>query len=152
MPAPAKQVIETSGELRFQIDLQVPDAAIKTYLPQGWTSNVATSGGAKDCNVRLVFIDRQTVAGPDGKPLNGGSSRLAYLVAPVKDAQGNAAQLVLGGITDNPADVPGPFGNYLPAKSAKVQRTSFTDTAGKVTDTQDWAFTAASGEHLELHV
>jgi len=43
----------------------------------------------------------------------------------VKDASGGNAQLVIGGLTADSADAPGPFGNYLPAstpRSAHHQR------------------------------
>src|SRR5687767_13460308 len=73
----AQTVTEFSSEARFQLDLQVPDAGVKPFLPPGWSLNVATQGAAKDCNLRLIFVDRVTVNAPDGKPV--GSSRLAYL-------------------------------------------------------------------------
>jgi hypothetical protein len=62
--APAQTLVETSSETRFQLDLKVPDAALKTFLPEGFTSNVAAQGPAKDCNLRLIFIDRITINGP----------------------------------------------------------------------------------------
>ena len=101
------------AETRFQLDLKVPDAALASYLPKGWTPNVAVQGPAKDCNLRAVFIDRVTINGPDGKPVGKGSNRLVYLVAPVKDPSGASVQLVIGGLTEDPADAPGPFGDYL---------------------------------------
>src|SRR5580700_3122731 len=145
--ASAQTLVEYSSETRFQLDLHVPDAVLAVFLPDKWTSSVAAQGPAKDCNLRAVFIDRITINGPDGKPVGKGSNRLIYLVAPVKDASGANGQLVIGGLTEDPADAPGPFGNYLLATTHSMQRT----TTGSV-DTQDWSFTAASGEHLELHL
>jgi hypothetical protein len=150
--ADAQTPVESSVETRFQLDFHVPDAVLQTYLPAGWTSMIATQGPAKDCNIRVVFIDRLTVNGPDGKPVGTmGSNRLAYLVAPVKDASGEAVQLVISGLTEDPADAPGPFGVYLPATTHTVQRSTSGGT-GPMTDSQDWVFTAASGEHLEMHI
>ena len=57
----AQAVVETSSETRFQLDLHVPDAALKALLPPGFTSCVAPQGPAKDANLRVVFIDRITV-------------------------------------------------------------------------------------------
>jgi hypothetical protein len=69
----------------------------------------------------------------------------------VKDAGGATVQLVIGGLTEDAADAPGPFGNYLHATTHTMQRsTSAAD--GPIMDTQDWVFEAATGEHLELHV
>ncbi len=151
VPAQAQTVLESSSEVRFQLDLHVPDAALTPFLPPGFTMNVATQGPAKDCNLRAIFIDRLTINGPDGKPVGKGSNRLVYLTAPVKDASGANAQLVIGGLTEDPADVPGPFGNYLAATQHSVKRTITAD-AGPVVESQDWVFHAASGEHLEMHI
>jgi hypothetical protein len=147
----AQTLQEYSAEARFQLDFHVPDAVLKSYLPPGWTSNVAAQGPAKDANLRVIFIDRITINGPDGKPVGKGSNRLAYLVAPVKDASGANVQLVIGGLTEDPADAPGPFGNYLLATTHKVQRSTSAAT-GPIIDSQDWELTAATGEHLEMHI
>jgi hypothetical protein len=152
LSAHAETMVESSSETRFQLDLHVPDAALKAMLPPGFTSNVAAQGAAKDCNVRAVFIDRVTVNGPDGKPLGKGSNRLVYLVAPVKDASGANAQLVIGGLTEDPADAPGPFGVYLQAATHNMQRSTTASGTGPILDSQDWTFAAASGEKLELHI
>jgi hypothetical protein len=151
-PAPG-MLVETSNETRFQLDLHVSDAALAAYLPAGWSSNVATQGPAKDANLRAVFIDRVTVNGPDGKSVGStGTNRLVYLVAPVNDASGATAQLVVGGITEDPADAPGPFGNYLPATTHEMQRVTQSTGDGPIMDSQDWTFAADTGEHLALHV
>src|SRR6266566_4884641 len=105
----AQTMVEHSSEARFQLDLHVPDAALMSYLPQGFALNVATQGPAKDANLRAVFIDRVTINSPDGKPVGKGSNRLVYLVVPVKDPAGGNSQLVIGGLTADAADAPGPF-------------------------------------------
>jgi hypothetical protein len=154
-PPPATgTLVEFSNEIRFQLDLHVPEAALVTYLPSGWTPNVAAQGPAKDCNLRAVFIDRVTINGPDGKPLGKGSNRLVYLAAPVKDPGGANVQLIIGGLTEDPADAPGPFGNYLAAATHAMQRTTTSPATGgaPLVDTQDWTFAAVSGEKLEMHL
>lgn len=151
LPVHAENLIEVSSETRFQLDLKVPDAALAAYLPTGFTSNVSAQGAAKDCNLRAVFIDRVTINGPDGRPVGKGSNRLVYLVAPVKDPSGANVQLVIAGLTEDPANAPGPFGNYLLAATHTMQRTT-SETTGPILDSQDWNFAAASGEHLELHI
>ena len=148
----AQTVLESSAEARFQIDFHVPDAALMAMLPSGFTLNVATQGPAKDANIRVIFVDRMTVNGADGKPVGKGSSRLVYLASPVKDPSGANAQLVFGGLTDEAMDAPGPFGNYLLATTHRMQRTTRNNGSGPVIDSQDWVFQAASGEHLELHI
>ena len=147
----AQTLQEYSSETRFQLDLKVPDAALASYLPKGWTPNVAAQGAAKDCNLRAVFINRVTINGPDGKPVGKGSNRLVYLVAPVKDPTGANVQLVIGGLSEDPAGAPGPFGVYLPATTHEMKLTSMAMGAATFS-TQDWVFEAATGEHLELHI
>jgi hypothetical protein len=151
IPARGETPVESSAETRFQLDLHVPDAALQALLPPGWKPNIATQGPAKDANIRAVFIDRITINGPDGKPVGKGSNRLVYLVAPVTDPSGARVQLVVGGLTEDPADAPGPFGVYLPATTHTMQRSTSTGS-GSILESQDWAFAAASGEHLELHI
>jgi hypothetical protein len=143
--------VESSAEIRFQLDLHVSDAALAALLPPGFALNVAAQGPAKDANLRAVFIDRLTINGPDGKPVGKGSNRLVYLAAPVKDAAGNNAQLIVGGLTEDPADAPGPFGLYLPATTHSVQR-SVAYGMGPAVESQDWVFAASGGERLELHI
>jgi hypothetical protein len=154
--ANAQTPVESSAEARFQLDVHVPDTAIAALLPAGFVVNVATQGAAKDANLRVVFIDRLTINAPDGKPAGKGSNRLVYLIVPVKDPSGTNAQLVIGGLTEDPADAPGPFGIYLKATTHTMQRTSSTGRTGSgadaIVDSQDWVFAAATGEHLELHI
>ena len=151
LSAHAQSPVESSFETRFQLDFQVPDNALKAYLPAGWTSAPAAQGPAKDCNLRGIFIDRVTINGPDGKPAGKGSNRLVYLAAPVKDPNGASVQLVIGGLTEDPADAPGPFGVYLLAATHTMQR-STSSGSGPILDSQDWVFAAATGERLELHI
>jgi hypothetical protein len=151
VPASAQTVFESSVEARFQLDVQVPDAALRAFLPAGFTPNVAAQGPAKDCNLRVVFIDRLTINGPEGRPVGRGSNRLVYLVAPVRDPSGATAQLVIGGLTEDSADAPGPFGVYKRATTHTMRR-AVSSGAGPIVESQDWVFTAATGERLEMHI
>src|ERR1700693_5202960 len=68
-PANAENFIEHSAEVRMQLDFRVPDAALKKMLPDGWEPVIATAGPAKDANLRMIFIDRVGITGPDGQPI-----------------------------------------------------------------------------------
>ena len=150
--AGAQTPVESSFETHLQLDLHVPDAALAPFLPAGWTFNIAAQGPAKDANLRVVFIDRFAMHGPDGKPAgNAGSNRLVYMIAPVKDPAGAAVQLVIGGLTEDPADAPGPFGNYLQATTHTMAR-SISSGDGPTLESRDWVFAAATGERLEMHI
>lgn len=148
----AETPLEHSHETRFQLDFQVPEAALAAYLPPGWTPNIATTGAAKDCNLRIVFIDRVTINNPDAGVKGKGSNRLAYLVAPVKNPAGENVQLVIGGLTEDPTDAPGPFGNYLLATTHDMIWSTKSSGSGPIIESQDWVFAAATGERLEMHI
>src|SRR3954465_11841421 len=93
-PAPALQpavdgkVLEKSLEHRFQLDLTVDQAALNKFLPAGWESQIATQGGGKGCNLRLIFVERGEIEGPDNKVAPTGHDVLAVLEAPVRPAGG----------------------------------------------------------------
>src|SRR3982751_3891631 len=121
----AQTIVQQAAEHRFQLDFHVNDAALAKMLPQGWEPVIATQGPAKDCNLRMIFIDRMAIMGGDGKPAARPTSRLVYLAIPVKDtASGSTGQIIIYGLTDNAADAPGAFGVYQHATTAKMSRTS----------------------------
>src|SRR5258705_9589403 len=96
--ARADTIIEQNVEHRFQLDFHVPDAALKKMLPQGWEAVIATAGNAKDANLRMIFIDRVAILGPDAKPR--GSTQMVYLPIPLKQTPGGAAgPMIIAGLT-----------------------------------------------------
>jgi hypothetical protein len=148
---PPLNVLEQSSEYRFQLDLHVNDAALAGMLPAGWESAAATQGGAKDANLRLIFVDCVNIVGPDNKVLGKGANRIAMLAAPVKKSDGSATgQMILGGISED-ANVPDSYGVYLKSATAKMSR-SASVMNGAATETDDWDFSAAGGEHLQMHL
>jgi hypothetical protein len=150
VPAQAETFVEHNAEFRMQLDFVVPDAALRKFLPPGWEPNIATQGPAKDCNLRMIFIDRVDITGADGAP--AGSSRLVYLAIPVKQSGSTTVgQMIIAGLTSDPKDAPGPFGNYELATTNRMDRS--VTVAGKDTMVkEDWEFVAASGERMEVHL
>src|SRR3954470_2136843 len=150
--ASAQTTVEQAAEHRFQLDFRVNDAALAKMLPQGWEPVVATQGPAKDCNLRMIFIDRMAVIGADGKPAQRPTSRLVYLAIPVKQTAGTATgQMIIYGLTDNKADAPGAFGVYDVASTARMTR-SPSATDGAITGVEHWEFAGAGGERMEVQV
>src|SRR3954465_14852047 len=78
----AQTVVEQAAEHRFQLDFRVNDAALAKMLPAGWETVIATQGPAKDCNLRMIFIDRMAIMGADGKAAPRATARLVYLAIP----------------------------------------------------------------------
>jgi hypothetical protein len=150
--AAAQTMVEQAAEHRYQLDFRVNDAALAKMLPQGWEPNIATQGPARDCNLRMIFIDRMAVIGGDGKPAARPTSRLVYLAIPVKQTGGGAAgQMIIYGLTDNKADAPGAFGVYDFASTAKMTRTT-SASDGALSGVENWEFAGAGGERMELHI
>jgi hypothetical protein len=146
----AETFVEQSAEFRMQLDFVVPDAALKKFLPTGWEPNVATQGPAKDCNLRMIFIDRVDITGADGAPI--GSNRLVYLAAPVKQSgSSNAGQMIIAGLTADPKDAPGPFGNFELATTVRMDR-SVAASAKDALMEETWEFVAGNGERMEVHL
>src|SRR5262245_27081674 len=143
--ASAETFVEHSAEVRMQLDFVVPAAALAKFVPAGFEMNVATQGPAKDCNVRMIFIDRVDITKQDGSPAEPGTSQLVYLAVPVKQGQ-----LLIHGLTSNPRDGPGPHGVYQLATAHKVSRTTTANAGGPIMVDEHWEFAAASGEHMSV--
>jgi hypothetical protein len=60
--------------------------------------------------------------------------------------------MVIDGITADPKEAPGPFGVYQAATDFRVDRSSHSSPAGPIQNEEIWSFTAANGEHMELHL
>ncbi len=150
--AHAQTLLEQSAEVRMQLDLAVSPAALKALLPDGWGPFVATSGPAKDCNVRLIFVDRVDINRPDGAP--AGTEQMVYFASPIKKSGSNemAGQMVIDGITANAKQAPGPFKVYQAATSYRVERSTRAAAGGPIENEETWDFTGRDGEHLALHL
>ncbi len=147
----AQSFVEQSAEVRMQLDLAVPKEALQKLLPAGWEPAVANAGPAKDCNVRMIFVDRIDIDAQDGAPK--GTNKFVYLASPIKKTGGEVAgQMVIDGITADPKDAPGPFGVYQAASDFRVERSSHSAPGGPIRSEETWSFTGADGEHMELHL
>lgn len=150
-PSQAESFVENSAEMRLQLDFQVSDATIKKALPAGWETDVAASGGAKDCNLRMIFVDRVTITGQDDAAK--GTSQFVYLEVPVKNpAAGLSGRMVIDGLTANLKDVPGPFKVYQAATSYRMDRANSVKPGQPVQIVEDWDFAGADGAHMGLHL
>lgn len=148
----AETLVERSIEHRFQLDFHVSDKALQDMLPQGWQAAVAAQGPAKDANLRVIFIDRIAGFGADGKPIANGATQLVYIAIPVKQTAGTqTGQMIIAGLTKDAADAPGTFGVFGHAGTASMQR-SITATGPAILDDENWQFSAAGGEHTNVHV
>jgi hypothetical protein len=149
--ANAETFVEHSAETRMQLDLVVADAALKKMLPEGWEPVVAKAGAAKDCNVRMIFMDRVDITGKDGAPV--GTNQMVYLAVPIKKTGTDVAgQMIIAGLTADPKDAPGPFGVYEAATSHHMTRTVNAVAGQPIEVDENWEFTAADGATMSIHV
>ena len=145
-------VLEQAAEHRFQLDFRVNDAALARMLPAGWETVIAEKGPAKDCNLRMIFIDRMAIMGGDGKPATRPTARLVYLAIPVRQtATGATGQMIIHGLVDHAADAPGAFGVYQHATTARMSRTH-SASGSTLTGAESWEFAATTGERIEVQV
>src|SRR6266481_4079217 len=129
LPAAADALVENSAEFRFQLDFQVNSAALQKLLPAGWEPAIATQGPAKDCNLRLIFIDRVDVTNPDNTPKT--RDQLATIEIPVKQTgTNNVGRMIINALVSDPKQAPGPFGSYVLAPSVKISRSFSTVDSG----------------------
>ena len=77
-----------------------------------------------------------------------------YLTAPVKDASGASAQLVVGGLTADCLRRARTLRELPAGHHAHMTRHIAAPASGEgpVMETQDWVFRTATGEHLEMHI
>jgi hypothetical protein len=149
--AHAQTFVEQGAEVRMQLDLVVSAPALKALLPTGWEPAVATAGPAKDCNIRMIFVDRVDITGEDGTPRT--TNQFVYLASPIKKTGTDVTgQMVIDGLTADAKDVPGPFGVYQTATSHRVERSTRAVSGEPIRNEETWQFDAAGGEHMELHV
>lgn len=150
-PAPATNIVEKSSDYRFQMDYQVNQAALNKLLPAGWESAVAAQGPAKDCNIRLIFVERSNIVGPDNRVLRNGKDMLAFIEAPVRQVGGTAGGTVTGRMILAGISSASPGGVILAARTTNVSRSRNVQNDTAMV-TEDWEFVATSGERLQLHV
>ena len=140
------------AEQRTYVFLQVAANAAQAFLPAGWAVNPPAAGATKDANLVLVLIDRKLALTPDGKPLQSGTNRLLVLLVPGKNTQtGEAANMVVGGYSADPAGAPGAYKVYG-AGSVNVDRVEKSADTPAGTVEESWAVKGPDGNGLDLHV
>lgn len=102
--------------------------------PPGLDPQYCDASPAKDDTFRLIFIDRAAVTEKSNRPVGKGGG-----------------QMIIGGLTSNEDDTPGPLNTYIATSAASVPR-SVAANGAKVIRDETWKFTAQSGEFFELHV
>ena len=146
--AVAQNVTERSVEIRTSLSFRVAASAVQKLLPPGWTvppsTSAANSGSA---TIGVTMMERLMVVDAKDQPVGTGGIRYLVITTSARNAEGKAGTFAIGGISP---DAPGSYDVYLPATTARVERTLEAKglELGRVQET--WEFAAASGEKVSL--
>jgi hypothetical protein len=144
----AQNVTERSVEIRTSLSFRVAAPAVQKLLPVGWTvppaSDASNNGRA---TIGVTMMDRLMVVDAKGQPVGSGSIRYVVITTSARNAEGKAGTLAIGGISP---DAPGSYEVYLPAVTARVERTTEAQGVESGRAKETWEFATASGEKISL--
>ena len=146
----ADKYVGSNVDVRTVLAFKVADAAVQKFLPDGWQPDVATSGPAKDVNLRVTFIDRIVNQGADGKALE--PVRIAHFSIPAKKKGSETGGTMLFRIYSSiTSGVPGPYGVSVHAP-ANMERKVRIDPAAIGTVEESWEFKSQDGDSIQLQI
>lgn len=146
----AETHVEIINESRLNLLFAVPETEAQALLPAGWAVSPVPGGPAAGANVLLTLLDRLAANGPDGKPLDPASNRLAVLVVMGRNtATGEAAAVVVGGWSDEAAGAPGAYGNFV---DAEVRLTRQVASGLTQSIEERWSIVSPDGDGLSVAV
>ncbi len=122
----ADKYVGSNADVRTILAFKAADAAIQKFLPEGWELDVATTGPAKDVNLRVTFIDRLAAQDAEGKAV--APVRTVTLSVPAKKQGSETRGTMLFAIYTSGGSG-GPYGVSVHADT-KMERKVATDPAG----------------------
>jgi hypothetical protein len=151
-PAWGENHVESTMETRTMVALQVDKTGLQKWVPESMQIAAAPAGPFNGANLFVIFIECLRAQDPQGKPYEGGVLRAAVFVVPAKHNQtGEMIYLVIGGLSDNPENVPGAYKNFKVASIRReLSHTVSALDAGEGSDT--WQFKDSSGVLIDFHV
>jgi hypothetical protein len=146
----AEKFVGGNVDARTTLAFKAPEAAVQKFLPEGWELDVATSGPAKDINLRLTFIDRLTAHDAEGKALD--PARITTLSIPAKKTGSETRGTMLFLIYSSSAGgVPGPYGVSVQGNTNMEKRVRI-DPAGTATVEESWELQSQDGNSIQLQL
>jgi hypothetical protein len=147
-PSVAQSITERSVEIRTNLSFRVSASAVQKLLPAGWTlppsTDPANSGRA---NIGVTLMDRLMVVDEKGQAIGSGSTRYVVITTSARNAEGKPGTLAIGGISP---EAPGSYDVYLPAVTARVERSTAAKGIEAGSAKETWEFATASGEKISL--
>jgi hypothetical protein len=148
--AQAETLVESSLFFRIYVTLRVDQKAVQAWLPDPWKAVSMPKGPFKGSNLWVIFDDRFLSQDGKGKPVVGGTYRLAILVAFAKHPQtGKVAIFIFR--TYRPTDDPGAYKNSVKAtvhREATLQGANMEPGAGS----EVWKVQDSAGGILEFRM
>jgi hypothetical protein len=144
----ADKYVGGNVDVRTILAFKARDAAVQKFLPEGWEVDVATTGSAKDVNLRVTFIDRLSAQDADGKALP--QVRTVTLSVPAKKKGSETRGTMLFAIYTSGGSG-GPYGVSVHADT-KMERKTAVDPAGTASVEEVWQFQAPDGNSVQLQI
>ena len=148
--AGAEIFVGSNADNRITVGLRVGQAASQAWLPAPWQAEPLQRGPFKGANLLVAFIDRLLNQDPEGKPVAGGTFRLAALYVPAKHPQtGESAPFIIR--IFGPHEGPGPYKNSVQAtvrRQATLRGANFEPGAGS----ELWEVRDSAGGILEFRM
>jgi len=135
-------------DVRTILAFKASDAAVKKFLPEDWELDVATTGPAKDVNLRVTFIDRLSAQDADGKALP--QFRNVTLTVPAKK-KGSETRGTMLFLVYTSGGSGGPYGVSVHTDT-KTERKVAIDPAGTAFVEEAWQFQAPDGNSIQLQI
>jgi hypothetical protein len=143
----AQNVAERSVEIRTSLSFRVSASNVQKLLPSGWTVRPSSAENNGSANIGVTMMERLMVTDAKGQPIGTGSIRYLVVTTSARNAEGKSGTFAIGGISP---DAPGSYDVYLPATTAKVERTAEAKDVETERVKETWEFAAASGEKVSL--
>jgi hypothetical protein len=147
-------LVERNVEARTVLALQVDERELERFVPERWTSAPAGAGPSSGANLNVILSDRLLVQDRVGSSVPMGSlNQLAVLAVPADHAYSRARGVIIAfGLSASPEGAPGPDGVFMSADAAKFERTVAADSQGLRIVQEQWLFSSADGERLQVQL
>jgi hypothetical protein len=151
-PCWAETLVQSTVDTRLSIAMRVGQENLQRLVPAPLQVNPIPGGPLKEANIFVVFIDSFHVQDPQGKLDKVGVARKVVFAVPAKHTQtGEMVTVVIGGLTADIREVPGPYKNFVHAALRREQTEKMVNV--EIGETEDfWEARDDRGGFVELRI
>lgn len=148
--ATAEKAVGSTVESRVLLGFKVSDAAVKDFLPEGWTSFTIPKGPVGGANLIFALIDRHVILDAEGKPENPSSGPTAAMLAYARmDGIEGIRAFVVRVYEETP--IVDPYANSVPADIERIA--GFTDSGqGERVQSERWTIQTEAGGEIRFEL